>query len=199
MLRIKIWIVKERLRQSLGQRQKQPVIDASRLPSAVLLPIYSKQGQYYVLFIKRTQTVKNHKGEISFPGGTHEEGETLLETALRECTEEIDLLIEDVEILGELDDFAAVTSNYIITPFVAVIPWPYQFKIAEDEVEEIIEIPISALQDKNNLHRNTETENGEAAVDALTYHYQRRVIWGATARILYQFLDIYGRAVQNRQ
>jgi len=189
--------VKERLRQLLAQRQKRRIVDTGRVPSAVLVPIYQKRGQYYILFIKRTEKVKEHKGQISFPGGTREKGETLLETALRECAEETGLRTEDVEVLGELDDEVTTTSNYIVSPFVAVTPWPYKFKVNEDEVEEIIEIPISALLGKNCLHRDTEFLNGKA-VDFYAYHYQGKVIWGATARILNRFLDIFTQALQDK-
>jgi 8-oxo-dGTP pyrophosphatase MutT (NUDIX family) len=190
--------MKRRLRQLLSQRQKRHIVDDSRVSSAVLLPIYIQQGQYHILFIKRTETVKEHKGQISFPGGTHEDGDrTLLDTALRECTEEIDLRAKDVEVLGEMDDELTTTSNYIVSPFVAFIPWPYQFKVNEEEVDVIIEAPISALLDKNCLHRDTELLNGKV-IDSYAYHYQGRVIWGATARILNRFLDIFTRAMPDR-
>ncbi len=189
--------MKQRLRQLLDQRQKRYIVDTSRAPSAVLLPLYEKQGQYHILFIKRAETVKEHKGQISFPGGTREEGDrTLLDTALRECIEEIGLCAEDVEILGELDDEVTTTSNYIVSSFIAVIPWPYHFKMNEGEVEEIIEVPILALLDKNCLRRDTEILAGKV-IDSFAYHYQGRIIWGATARILNRFLDIFTQAMQN--
>ena len=84
--------MKENLRQLLAQRQKQYIVDDGRVPSAVLVPLYKKDGQYHILFIKRTETVKEHKGQISFPGGTREEEDgTLLDTALREYAEETGL------------------------------------------------------------------------------------------------------------
>ena len=135
--------------------------------------------------------VRDHKGQISFPGGAFdEEDRTLLGTALRESAEEIGLAPRDVEILGELDDTATVTSGYIITPFVGLIPWPYKFRANEEEIEELIEVPISALLNSNNQCHEPEVINGEA-VTSYSYHYQGRVIWGATARILHQFLDIF--------
>jgi 8-oxo-dGTP pyrophosphatase MutT (NUDIX family) len=190
--------VKEKLRQLLAQRQKRRIVDTGRLPSAVMLPLYNKQGQCHILLIKRTEKVKEHKGQISFPGGNRDkEDDTLLATALRECAEEIGLHPADVEVLGELDDEVTTTSNYVVSPFVAMIPWPYQFQMNEEEVDEIIEVPISALLDKDCLHPNTETLNGEL-IDYCTYHYQERVIWGATARILNRFLDIFTQAMLGR-
>jgi len=188
--------MKQRLKQALSQRQKSRIIDASRVAAAVLLPIYYKQGQYYILFTKRTERVKEHKGQISFPGGAYEAKDvTLVNTALRECVEEIGLMADEVEILGELDDAVTSTSNYVISPFVAAIPWPYPLKVDQWETDEIIEVPISALMDKSNLHRGTEIINGEV-VTSYFYHYEGKVIWGATARILNQFLDIFARVMK---
>ncbi len=190
--------MKQRLRQILSLRQKRHIVDASRVSSAVLLPIYHKQGQYYILFTKRTEKVQDHKGQISFPGGAHEEQDrTLIDTALRECTEEIGLMADRVEVLGELDDVVTTTSSYIISPFVAIIPWPYPFKVDQWETEEIIEIPISALLDKDCLRQETEIVDGKAVTSYL-YHYQGRVIWGATARILNQFLDVFARVMGDK-
>jgi len=183
--------MKQRLRQAFSQRQKQHIVDASRVPSAVLVPIYYKQGEYYILFTKRTGKVKEHKGQISFPGGAYQDGDrTLVDTALRECAEEIGLTADRVEVLGELDDNITLKTGYIISPFVAIIPWPYPFKVDQWETKEIIEVPISALLDKSSLRQETEIIDGKT-VTAYFYHYQGRVIWGATARILNQFLDIF--------
>ena len=187
--------MKEKLRALLAQRDIQHITSTSRVPAAVLVPIYEKQGQYHILFIKRTETVKEHKGQISFPGGNREKGDrTLLDTALREGTEEIGLLAQDVEVLGELDDEVTTTSNYIVSPFLAVIPWPYRFKMNKGEVAEIIEVPVLALMDKKCVHRDTELVDGKE-VNSYTYHYQGRIIWGATARILNKLLDIFTRAM----
>ncbi len=187
--------MKQRLKQAFEQRKKQSIIDDSRILSAVLLPIYFKDGEYYILFTKRTEKVKYHKGQISFPGGAYEEKDgTLLNTALRECDEEIGLKADKVEILGELDDTATTTSNYIISPFVAAIPCPYQFKLDDYEAEEIITAPISALLDESSLHLETESIDGEI-VPSYYYHYQGNVIWGATARILNQFLDVCSKVM----
>jgi 8-oxo-dGTP pyrophosphatase MutT (NUDIX family) len=188
--------VKERLKALLAKREKRRIADASRVPSAVLLPLYVREGQWHILFIKRTDTVKEHKGQISFPGGTREEGETRLDTARRECDEEIGLNAGDTEVLGELDDEVTTTSNYIVSPFVAVIPWPYEFRINKDEVEETIGVPLSALMERGCRRDDTEYLDGKQVVSH-TYHYQGRVIWGATARILNRFLDIYAQALRN--
>jgi len=186
--------MKQRLKQNFSLRQARHIVATNRVPAAVLLPIYRKQGQYYVLFTKRTERVKEHKGEISFPGGAYQEGDaTLMNTALRECAEEIGLEADDIEILGELDDTFTITSNYVISPFVGFISWPYTLKLDRWEIEELIEIPISALLDEDCAHEETEIIDGEV-VTSYSYYYQGRIIWGATARILNQFLDNFAQA-----
>jgi 8-oxo-dGTP pyrophosphatase MutT (NUDIX family) len=137
--------------------------------------------------------VEKHKGEISFPGGTYEaQDKTLLDTALRESAEEINLKPDDVEVLGELDE-TSVKTNYIITPFLGFIPWPYEFKVDGHETEAIIKAPISALLDR--CHSRQELRGSET-VTVYQYNYQGRIIWGATARILAEFLDIFAQATR---
>ena len=134
--------------------------------------------------------MKDHKGQIGFPGGAYEEEDgTLLNTALREAAEEIGLATSDIEVLGELDDIMTRGTNYVISPFVAAIPWPYEFQVDRWETEEIIEVPISTLLDENCFRQGTDIFEGHV-VDSYFYDYQGKIIWGATARILYQFLDI---------
>jgi 8-oxo-dGTP pyrophosphatase MutT (NUDIX family) len=184
--------VKYKLKQILAQREKQRIVDPKRVSAAVLVPIYKKDGQHHILFIKRTEWVEKHKGEISFPGGTYEtRDKTLLDTALRESTEEISLRPDDVEVLGELDDVTSVKTNYIITPFLACIPWPYEFKVDGRETEEILEAPLQALMD---IGFSRQELRGNETVTGYYYNYQGRVIWGATARILAKFLDIFTEA-----
>ena len=183
--------VKQGLKEALAWRQKRRIVDADRVLSAVLIPIFYQQGEYHILFTRRTEKVRDHKGQISFPGGAYEEQDgTLVNTALRECTEEIGLAAEAVEVLGELDDMPTVGTGYLISPFVAIIPWPYPLKIDPWEVREIIEVPISALLDKECLREETAVLDGQP-FPSYFYDCKGVIIWGATARILNQFLDIW--------
>jgi 8-oxo-dGTP pyrophosphatase MutT (NUDIX family) len=188
---INIRTMETRLRELLAARRKQNIDEPARVRSAVLIPLYQKQGDYYIVFIRRTETVKAHKGQISFPGGGMDRSDTTLrDTALRESYEEIGLRPDDVTVLGELDDEITTTSNYIVTPFVARIPWPYRFVKNQAEVDEIISVPVSSLLDSINLEMAIETLEGGIVVDSYNYHYKGNIIWGATARILKKFLDI---------
>lgn len=179
--------MEQKLRQLLAQRQKARITDPSRTRAAVLVPLFQKNGQYYLLFIKRTDKVRVHKGQISFPGGAYEKSDgDLLHAALRESAEEIGLAAEDITILGELDDAESVTTGFVITPFLAIIPHPYAFRPDGHEVGELLEVPLTVLLDKNN-HRQEALPNGRTTY---SYRYRNEVIWGATARILKHLLDI---------
>jgi 8-oxo-dGTP pyrophosphatase MutT (NUDIX family) len=182
--------MEEELKRFFTQRTKRYITDKRRLESAVLIPIYQEEGQYGIVFIRRTMTVKVHKGQISFPGGTRDKGDkNLLDTALREAEEEIRLRREDVTILGEMDDEITTTSNFIVTPFVAKIPWPYSFTLNSKEVDKIINIPVKALLDKSCCKPDSEILDGQK-VASFTYQYGSTLIWGATARILNKLLEI---------
>jgi 8-oxo-dGTP pyrophosphatase MutT (NUDIX family) len=187
---------KGKLKQLLSLRQQRLITDTARIPSAVLLPLFISKGRFHILFIKRTETVKVHKGQISFPGGTCEKGETRLATALRECAEEVGLRARDVEILGELDDELTVSSNYVVSTFVGMMPWPYRFKLNKEEVAETIELPIAELLARE-CRQPYYIEPQNKAADSYAYYCQDRVIWGATARILDQFLEVFTRAARD--
>ena len=184
--------MKEKIRGILSQRERQSIIvtDAPLTPAAVLLPLYHKEGKYHILFTKRTKKVEYHKGQISFPGGACDpEDRSPADTALRETFEEIGVHPGEVEILGELDDAGTLSSNFLITPFVALIPYPYEFAVSSDEIEELIEVPIPALLDKGCYREEYHVHQGRSHWGC-SYQYKDEVIWGATARILKQFLDL---------
>ena len=181
--------MKDMVRKILSQRTKKTIVDDSLKPSGVLLPLFYKDEKCHILFTKRTEDVEHHKGQISFPGGSHDEGdETLMATALRESYEEVGIKSEDVEILGELDD-VVTTTRFVISPFVGFIPYPYKFNINANETDELIEVPIQALLDEK-IHREDLMIREGKPCPVYFYHYNNHVIWGATAGILKQFLDL---------
>lgn len=184
--------LKRRIKRILAGREKRKITAPGLAPAAVLVPIFEKEGRHYILFIKRTQSVEYHKGEISFPGGVKERGESALDAALRESYEEIGLHPEDAEVLGELDEEQTLTSNFAISPFVTFIPFPYEFRLNGEEVQELIPVPFSELLDPKNLEEKSMIQDGQEH-PAYFYHVEGQVIWGATARILKKFLDLVFR------
>jgi len=183
---------KQRISDVLSGRERQTYTfhDLPLTPAAVLLPLYEKDGELYIVFTKRPETMQFHKGQICFPGGRcSDEDESPRDTALREAFEEIGLRADDVEVLGELDKMCTASSNFLITPFVALIPHPYEFTASEEEIDELIEIPVSTLLDKNNYYEKLQEFHGAPYLGSF-FDYEGRVIWGATAKILRQFLDL---------
>ncbi len=184
-------MIKDDLRNYLNRHPRLVLNDKKRVPAGVVLPLFFKNNNWWILFIKRTETVKYHKGQISFPGGRREPvDKTMLDTALRELNEEIGVVPEKVEILGELDDSFTVTSNYLISTFVGIIPYPYDFKIDPREIAYTFEVPVSALLTES-FFREEMRDTGAVNSVVYFYDYEDKVIWGATARILKQFLDIW--------
>jgi len=194
---ISIWgkMIQQRLKSYFTSKQKHYIYDPSRTPSAVLLPLYYEKDQLRIIFIKRTENVRTHKGQIAFPGGTYEEkDQTLANTVLRECTEEIGLPSREVELLGEMDDVLSRTSHYVITPFIGMISKPCELQADGTETEDIFSVPISSLYGKEIT--GTEIMNDREVI-TYTYNYKKRLIWGATARILYRFLNTYAQVNEN--
>ena len=133
--------------------------------------------------------VKHHKGEVSFPGGmADDDDKNLKKTALRELYEEVGIKEEDIDILGVLDDIVTM-SDFIVTPFVGYFPYPYPFKISKDEVDELIELPLSVLLDKDKLTKKMMGYRSKVGL-VYIYEYNNHQIWGATAKILKQFIDL---------
>ena len=146
-----------KIRHTLSERTRIQVTETDRIPAAVLIPVYREGDEYFLIFTRRTYQVSTHKGQISFPGGTRDQGDnSMLDTALRECEEEIGIPSSAVDILGELDDFPTHVSYFIISPFIGVIPWPSSFTISETETSEIIHVPVSALLNARCFSEGTE-------------------------------------------
>lgn len=181
--------MEEKIKEILACREKTCIDDPGLIRAAVLIPLFKKDGEYHVLLTRRTDKVGHHKGQVSFPGGRQDQGEDLLSTALREAREEMGIAEEDVRILGELDDMCTFSSDFCIAPFVGLIPYPYSFKINRHEIEEIIEVPLSVFLDPAKSRQELRSRNGER-VPVYFYQHDEHTIWGATARILKQLMDL---------
>lgn len=179
----------EVVRRILSSHPKKSISDPTLAPAGVFLLIYNKSGEYCVLLNKRTQQVEHHKGEISFPGGSKDpEDETLLQTALRETHEEMGVIPEHVELLGELDDVPTTTS-FLINTYVGAIPYPYEFRPSDIEVAEVLEVPIHHLMDGDNKRDEVRVSDG-LPVNSPVYSYRGHLVYGATARILERFIEL---------
>jgi len=163
--------------------------DETRLKcAAVLLPLAWQDDEWCLLFTRRTERVESHKGQVSFPGGACDEGEsTPEETALREADEEIGIQPRAVRLLGRLANMITITS-FRVTPVVGVIPWPTVFRVGQHEVERVFTIPLMWLADKRNRWEFNMPGRNRTLI---AYHpYDGELLWGATARITVDFIKI---------
>jgi len=189
--------MREKLRRALTARQRLSINGMGLTEAAVLIPIFCKDGEYHILFTKRSDRVMHHKGQISFPGGARSQGDaSLRDTAIRESWEEIGLKPKDAEIVGELDDTPTTTSGFCIAPFVAFIPYPYKLSLSPYEISEAFSVPVSALLHKAKRKKERYTFGGRAFV-GYSYEYEGRVIWGATAKIVQQLLEVWESACRS--
>lgn len=155
----------------------------SAQPAAVLVPLVLRNEAPSLLFTKRTDHLQHHPGQISFPGGRVEEGDTSpAHTALRETEEEIGLHPRHIEVLGALPDFHTGT-GFCITPVVALVHPPFELTLDAFEVAEAFEVPLSHFLDPANHQRHKIIHEGrEREFHAMPYGDY--FIWGATAGIL---------------
>jgi len=181
----------EQIRARLASYTPSLIEGTALARAAVLVPLYENGGETCVLFTRRSELVEHHKGQISFPGGAWDESDgDLRRTALRETWEEIGVAAEHVEIVGQLDEMITI-SNFLVRPFVGRMTeaGPYPFVHSEVEVAEILEVPLAHLLDPANAVVETQPWHGGERV-AYSYRWRQHVIWGATARILRQFLEL---------
>jgi 8-oxo-dGTP pyrophosphatase MutT (NUDIX family) len=182
------------LRRALMREAEVAHIESEARPAAVLVPLYWKDGEWHLLFTRRTEEVESHRGQVSFPGGMLEQGdENADQAALREAKEEIGIRESDVELLGHLDNLLTIT-HFLVTPVVGTIPWPHEFSINPKEVASVFGVPLAWLADP--AHLGTRTYHIPNTDTQIPVHYfvpfEGEVIWGATARITLNLLNVLG-------
>jgi 8-oxo-dGTP pyrophosphatase MutT (NUDIX family) len=158
-----------------------------RIDAAVLVPLYLRDGDLHAVFTKRRDDLRRHAGEISFPGGRRDAKDAdLRETALREAEEEIGLSRELVTLLGELPAISTFATNYLIHPFVGLIPPGQSWRVSPREVDVVLELP---LHDVRASRTRTEIERRGFTFEVDAYILDGNLIWGATFRILEDLLE----------
>jgi len=165
-------------------------VEATCLKAGVMLLLYRRRRSWHMVLIRRPSTVLYHKDQISFPGGQLEQGENFEQAALRETWEELGVHSDQIRIIGSLTPLYIPPSNFCIYPVVAAAGGTLSFKPHPEEVAEIIEVPLGHFLDARSLRRETWTIGGQP-VDVPFYAFKGHKIWGATAMVLAEFLEIF--------
>ena len=169
----------------------QPVerVEHECAKAGVLALLYLHEDRLHLVLTLRTNHVESHQGQISFPGGKQEPGESLEETALREMQEELGISTESIRLLGALTPLYIPVSRFCIYPIVAVSDKRPDFHPSPDEVDAVIEVPLEHLLDSHNTLRETWVVQ-ERKLDVPFYSYQEHKIWGATAMIMAELMAL---------
>ena len=168
---------------------REAVKTENLIEAAVLVPIVERNDGLKVILTKRSNNLKQHPGQISFPGGKSEKiDKSLVATALRETKEEIGISEKNVEILGQLSQHVTIT-GFKITPFIGRIRMGFSTEIQTSEVSEIFEVPLSYLSNPKNFRVESVKWKGKKRF-FYSIPYGPYYIWGATARILKNLADL---------
>jgi 8-oxo-dGTP pyrophosphatase MutT (NUDIX family) len=173
---------------SLRELQDGPA--RSGRPSAVLAPLYEDDGGAHVVLTRRTWGLRTHQGEVSFPGGRIDPGESPLDGARREAWEEIGLDPCTIEIVGELDHLATVSSGSFIVPYVGVLPGRPATVPNPAEVEAVLHVALAELLDPPNFREEIWTFPDGRVQPITFFELVGDTVWGATAALLRQLLGI---------
>jgi len=171
------------------RRHEPKTVEDQPQEAAVILPVITPKSDPTILFTKRADHLSDHPGQMSFPGGGVEpEDDSLEDTALREAHEEIGLEPPEASLVGRLDDIRTVT-HYSVRPFVGEIP-DREYEPCDDEVAEIARLPIEELTDLRNYHSERRDHPHYGDIRLHYFYVGRFTVWGATARMLVQFLEL---------
>lgn len=182
-----------RLRPILAERPAIEIEAPQYRRASVLVPLVRDGGDWSILFSRRSMNLPAHSGQIAFPGGGVEAGETLEAAAVRETHEEVGIRTDAVELIGRLDD-VITNSGFLVAPFVGVVRERIEYVLQQGEVEEVFEVPVDALLDAAQPEvRYVPFRDGR--YPAYFYRYGSYEIWGLTGRMLKSFLDLVWLAI----
>ena len=182
-----------RLRAIVGERPAIAIEAPQYRRACVLIPLVHSNGDWSILFSRRSPNLAAHSGQIAFPGGAVEEGEALEAAAIREAEEEVGIPTDRVELIGRLDDLIT-NSGFLVAPFVGIIHERIDYVLQESEVDEVFEVPVDALlQPAQPEVRYVAFRTRQ--YPAYFYRFKQYEIWGLTGRILKGFLDLVWRSV----
>ena len=165
-------------------------------PAAGLIALYPVEGRWYLPLTQRGTTLRQHRGQVSLPGGRMDPGESPVQTALREAHEEVGIVPADVEILGALTPLPISVSEYLLHPIVGVLASRPAFQVASGEVDRLIEVALEDLlhPDVVKWEVRRRTRPPEVVMDVPYFDVAHHRVWGATAMVLSEFVAVVTQA-----
>lgn len=158
--------------------------------SAVIVPFLPLNGNWHLIFEKKVKDNSQHAGQMAFPGGSKDKKDkSFLDTAIRETCEEIGICEDDLIILGEIKPTITLKTNFVIYPFAAIVKKPPPYRINKDEVEKLVFVPIDYLIKQHPFQRKKFIFEGKERI-TMVIPFEGEVIWGASARILDNFIPL---------
>ena len=174
-----------RMAPRMRLRMQEALAQAKRpQQSAVLLYLYPEQGDWRIVLMKRPEYDGAHGGQVSIPGGRLEPGEDHTQAALREFKEETGVSVRKSQLLGKLSELFISPSQFLVRPFVACAEDRPEFDPDPVEVEQIIELPVSALMNEETVKRGRVCLSTNVIVETPYFEVEGHMVWGATAMIL---------------
>jgi len=157
-------------------------------PAAVLIPLHWVNDEVHVLLTKRSEQLKHHSGQVSFPGGGFDESDiTIRQAAIRETEEEIGITADFIDVVGYLDDVKTI-SGFYVTPFVAILKDGFEIIENKDEVSEVFSVPLDYFMQQENLEQRSAEYKGKN-VNYYVYPHENHTIWGVTAEIIVKLIQ----------
>ena len=179
--------LREQIRERLAEVEPRRLTTGYSREAAVILLVFERAGQPHFLLTRRTEDVRTHKGQISFPGGMRLDGESLDRTALRETFEEVGITDRQIELLGRFHDYVS-SSEYLVSTFAGFIGETFTAEPQPREVAEILEVPFQVFSEPGRMRVERMMRSGKL-VDVLFYSFASYEIWGLTARMIKDFLE----------
>jgi 8-oxo-dGTP pyrophosphatase MutT (NUDIX family) len=188
----------EQVRAVFAARSAPPAMDpAPHLrTSAVLIALFEEDSQARVVFIHRSHQVGTHRGDVAFPGGVLDPGETPLAAALREAYEEVGIRPADVEVIGRLREFPATGSGFHITPVVGITAARPDYVVSVEEIDGVFDVPLIELFDPARYREEIWRSLSGPPADIPFFEVDGGTIWGATATMLLELLELLAAVVQ---
>ncbi|HSR57582.1 MAG TPA: CoA pyrophosphatase [Candidatus Binataceae bacterium] len=189
-------IVKLRETLTKSDPNDRPISGAATREAAVLVPIIERADDLSIVYIRRSDLVESHRGQVAFPGGRVDPADaTLLDTALREAQEEVGIEPDAVDVLGGFPTMSTVSSGMLVAPFVGVLTRPVDFRVDPVEVAEVFEVPLRVLADARYRGMyEWRRDQGRPSSHYPAIFYSGQTIWGLTLRITEALLEIMGIA-----